>query len=103
MKRNETPWSGWYFVDGYLVDSDGNRYSQDMIRSSVWTQQLKRELTGTELKIFSLKQASARTLSRTCRQQRQRQEPAQKKVGLEPCSKQARARTAALNIYQVKD
>lgn len=60
MERTETPWDGWYFVDGYLVDPDGNKYSSDMIRSSIWTQQLKRELTGTELKIFSLKQELGR-------------------------------------------
>lgn len=55
MQKSETPWDNWYFWNGYLVDPDGNRYSADMVRSSVWTQQLKRELTGTELKIYSLK------------------------------------------------
>lgn len=63
MNRCETPWENWYFWNGYLVDSDGNKYSQEMIRSSVWTQQLKRELTGTELKIFSLKQELERRLA----------------------------------------
>lgn len=59
----ENHWESWYFFDNYLVDPDGNRYSADMIRSSVWTQQLKRELTGTELKVLSLKQELERRLA----------------------------------------
>ncbi len=65
MQRVETPWDNWYFWNGYLVDPDGNRYSADMVRSSIWTQQLKRELTGTELKIYSLKQELERRLAAT--------------------------------------
>lgn len=56
FKRYETPWDGWSWIYGmYLVDPDGNRYSPEMIQSSIFTQQLKQELTGTELKIYSLK------------------------------------------------
>lgn len=63
MQRTETPWHGWYFWNGYLVDPDGNRYSQDTVKSSVWTQQLRHELTGTELKIYSLKQELEKRLA----------------------------------------
>ncbi len=55
-KRYETPWDGWGWIYGlYLVDPEGNRYSQEMVRSSFFTSQLKRDLTGSELTIRSLK------------------------------------------------
>jgi hypothetical protein len=63
MKQYKTPWQGWNFADGYLVDPDGNKYSPDMIRSSIWTIQLKHELTGSELKIKSLKQELEKRLA----------------------------------------
>lgn len=63
MQRTETPWAGWYFWNGYLVDPDGNKYSQDMIRSSIFTQQLKYAMTGSELKIYSLKQELEKRLA----------------------------------------
>lgn len=55
-KHYETPWEGWRWIYGlYLVDPEGNRYSQEMVRSSFFTSQLKRDLTGSELKVRSLK------------------------------------------------
>lgn len=63
FKRFETPWDGWSWIYGmYLVDPNGNRYSPEMIQSSIFTQQLKRELMGTELKIYSLKQELQRRI-----------------------------------------
>lgn len=57
FKRFETPWTGWSWLYGmYLVDPDGNRYSQEMVRSSLFTMQLKHEMVGSDLKIYSLKQ-----------------------------------------------
>lgn len=53
--RHETPWSGWYYWAGYLVDPEGNRYSPEMIRSSIFTMQMKEAMVGTDLQIFSLK------------------------------------------------
>lgn len=56
FKEYETPWEGWNWIYGmYLVDPDGNRYSQEMIRASLFALQYKRALLGTELKIYSLK------------------------------------------------
>lgn len=56
FKRYEVPWAGWGWAYGmYLVDPEGNRYSQEMIRSSFFTLQLKHELVGSELKVLSLK------------------------------------------------
>lgn len=55
-KHYETPWDGWHWIYGmYLVDPEGNRYSQEMVRSSFFTSQLKRDLTGSDWKIRSLK------------------------------------------------
>ncbi|MFM2319628.1 MAG: hypothetical protein RLZZ215_2249 [Pseudomonadota bacterium] len=55
-KRYETPWDGWGWIYGmYLIDPDGNRYTQEMIRSSIFAIQLQRELVGTENRIWSLK------------------------------------------------
>lgn len=56
-------WDGWYWHDNlYLADCNGNRYSQDMVRSSLYTMELARELTGSPLKIQSLKQELQRRL-----------------------------------------
>lgn len=63
FKRYETPWPGWSWIYGmYLVDPDGNRYSQERIRSSIFTQQLQYELLGSDLKIYSLKQELQRRI-----------------------------------------
>jgi hypothetical protein len=60
----ETPWDGWQWLYGmYLVDPDGNRYSQEMIKSSIVAMQLQNELLGSSLKIYSLKQELERRLS----------------------------------------
>lgn len=66
FKQFETPWNGWTWIYGsYLVDPDGNRYSQEMIQSSIFTMQLKQELVGSDLKIYSLKQELERRLAAT--------------------------------------
>lgn len=63
FKRYETPWLGWSWIYGmYLVDPDGNRYSPDMIRSSVFAQQLQHDLLGSNLQIYSLKQELQRRI-----------------------------------------
>lgn len=49
-------WEGWYFWEHYLVDPEGNRYSVEMVRSSLLTLQLSHELRGSTLQIHSLKQ-----------------------------------------------
>ncbi|WP_298612889.1 hypothetical protein [uncultured Thiothrix sp.] len=49
-------WQSWYFWEYYLVDPDGNRYSVEMVRSSLFTLQLSHELRGSTLQIHSLKQ-----------------------------------------------
>lgn len=58
MRILELPkaWSGWHFWEHYLVDPDGNRYSVEMVRSSLFTLQLSHELRGSTLQIHSLKQ-----------------------------------------------
>lgn len=66
FKQYETPWDGWRWAyNMYLVDPDGNRYSQEMIRSSLFAMEYKRALVGTELKIYSLKQELERRLEAT--------------------------------------
>lgn len=58
MRILELPpiWEGWYFWEHYLVDPEGNRYSVEMVRSSLFTLQLSHELRGSTLQIHSLKQ-----------------------------------------------
>lgn len=54
-KRLVTPWEGWAWYEDYLVDPDGNRYSQDMIKTSIFTTQLHRELVGSTGVVRSLR------------------------------------------------
>lgn len=58
MRILELPktWQGWYFWEDYFVDPEGNRYSVEMVRSSLFTLQLSHELRGSTLQIRSLKQ-----------------------------------------------
>jgi hypothetical protein len=66
FKQYETPWEGWNWLYGaYLLDPDGNRYSPEMIKSSIFAIQLQNELLGSNLKIFSLKQELERRLALT--------------------------------------
>lgn len=56
FKRYETPWMGWNWIYGmYLVDPNGNRYSQEMIQSSIFAMQYQQNLLGSSLQIHSLK------------------------------------------------
>lgn len=48
-------WKGWGFEHGYLVDENGNRYSPEMVKASLFAQQLAHELTGSPLQILSLR------------------------------------------------
>jgi hypothetical protein len=48
-------WKGWGFYECYLVDDAGNRYTPDMVKSSLFTYQLKHELTGSTGQVLSLK------------------------------------------------
>ncbi|MEZ5453426.1 MAG: hypothetical protein R3E93_11540 [Thiothrix sp.] len=55
-RRLATPWAGWgWYDDLYLVDPNGTRYSQDMIRTSAWTMELAHELTGSPLQVMVMK------------------------------------------------
>lgn len=57
MRNKDKPklWKGWTFWDGFLIDPEGNRYSPEMVRTSLFTQELAHELTGSPLQIYSLK------------------------------------------------
>lgn len=57
MRNRELPtnWKGWTFWESYLVDPDGNRYSPDMVKTSIFTQELAHELTGSPLQVYSMK------------------------------------------------
>lgn len=48
-------WGGWTFWEGFLVDPDGNRYTPDMVKSSIFAQELMHELAGSPLQVYSLK------------------------------------------------
>lgn len=50
-----TEWYGWTFWESYLVDPQGNRYSPDMVRTSLYTMELAHELRGSPTQIRSLK------------------------------------------------
>lgn len=63
-KRYETPWDGWNWIYGmYLIDPEGNRYSQEMIRSSIFTMQIKEAMVGTDLQIYCLKKELQKRLN----------------------------------------
>jgi hypothetical protein len=62
--RLVTPWQNWTWYDNYLVDPDGNRYSADMIRSSIFTLQLKQALVGSPSTVLSLRKQLEERLSR---------------------------------------
>lgn len=55
MQERKTPWNGWYWYADYLVDPNGNRYSEHMVRSSLYTMELSHELVGNPIQITSLK------------------------------------------------
>lgn len=62
--RVETPWNGWGWYDHlYLVDPDGNRYSPEMIKASLWAAELAHQLSGSPLQVFSLKAELRRRLA----------------------------------------
>ncbi|MDD5392824.1 MAG: DUF3653 domain-containing protein [Thiothrix sp.] len=50
-----TPWDGWTFWENFLIDPQGNRYSPEMVRASLFAAQLAHELTGSPLQILSLR------------------------------------------------
>jgi hypothetical protein len=54
-RRLGTPWEGWGWYEDYLVDPDGNRYSPEMIKTSIFTSQLHRQLVGSTGVIRSLR------------------------------------------------
>lgn len=56
FKDPESKWHGWKFYQDYLVDPDENRYTVEMIMSSIYTFQLKQELTGNPPLIRSMMQ-----------------------------------------------
>lgn len=65
MRSNSktTIWKDWTFWDGFLVDPQGNRYSQDMVRSSLFAQELAHELAGSPLQIYSMKKELRKRLN----------------------------------------
>lgn len=62
-RRLLTPWTGWGWYESFLTDPDGNRYSQEMVRTSLYTQELAHQLCGSPLQVFSLKQELRRRLA----------------------------------------
>lgn len=55
-RRLITPWKGWgWYDDLYLVDPDGNRYSQEDIKSSHFAHELAHHLTGSPLQVVVLR------------------------------------------------
>lgn len=66
MRNRELPkhWKGWTFWENYLVDPDGNRYSPTMVKTSLFTQELAHELTGSPLQVRSLKAELKRRIAR---------------------------------------
>lgn len=48
-------WGGWVIEEDFLVDPTGNYYHRDEIRAIFFTNQLTRELRGSDLKVRSLK------------------------------------------------
>ncbi len=50
-------WNGWSWTNQHLTDPQGNRYSPDMVRASIYAYELAHELTGSDLQVRSLKQA----------------------------------------------
>jgi hypothetical protein len=56
-------WEGWTFWESYLIDPEGNRYSPDQVKTSLFTMELAHELNGSTLQIRSLKQELKRRLS----------------------------------------
>jgi hypothetical protein len=58
----KTPWEGWGWYEDYLVDPDGNRYSPEMIKTSIYTMQLQHALTGYPSTVKSLKKELERRI-----------------------------------------
>lgn len=55
-RRLVTPWDGWgWYDDLYLVDPEGNRYSQTDIRSSHFAHELAHHLMGSPLQVLILR------------------------------------------------
>lgn len=54
-RRLVTPWANWSWYDCYLVDPSGNRYSPEMVMTSLWAAELAHELTGSPLQVYSLR------------------------------------------------
>ncbi len=63
-RRLVTPWEGWGWYEDYLVDPDGNRYSPEMIKTSIFAFQLHREIVGSTGVICSLRKQLEERLSR---------------------------------------
>jgi hypothetical protein len=64
FKTVSSPWYGWGWYDQlYLLDPQGNRYSPEMVRSSIYTAELAHQLTGSPLQIASMKAQLLRRLS----------------------------------------
>lgn len=55
MRRFMLPWEGWTWSENYLVDPDGNKYTPDLIKSSIFTYQLKQALVGSSGTVLSLR------------------------------------------------
>jgi len=54
-RRLVTPWANWSWYDCYLVDPSGNRYSPEMVMTSLWAAELAHELPGSPLQVYSLR------------------------------------------------
>ena len=62
MEERFKLWDGWIVDGDYLIDPGRNRYHRNEIRAIFFDRQLIRELRGSDLKIYSLKQELERKL-----------------------------------------
>jgi hypothetical protein len=62
MEERKRFWDGWLVDGDFLLDPAGNHYHRNEIRAIFFDRQLIRELRGSDLKIYSLKQELERKL-----------------------------------------
>lgn len=63
MEERVKFWDGWIVDGDFLLDPAGNHYHRDEIRAIFFDRQLIRELRGSSLKVYSLKQELERKLA----------------------------------------
>ena len=48
-------WEGWYFEKDFICDPAGNKYHQNEVKSSLYTERANKLITGDNMTITSLK------------------------------------------------